>query len=405
MSDYQTLSCIPVALDLTNSPKWSNRLAFAAIPLLLGAALAGCKAEASASERPLQIVEVATVEATGAAHDLVLSGSLDADRSWTLSFSTVGTVEQVLVDEGAEVKRGQVLARLSARSYQDALGIAQAKARQAEDAYRRLEPMYKNKTLPEIKMVEVEEGREQARLAVSMARNAVADTVLQAPEPGIIARRSIEPGSNVAPGMPAFSLVQTAAMVATVPLPEKQVMLVHKGDRATVVVEALHRSFEGQVAEVGITADLLTRTYPVKVAIKNDDGLVRVGMIAEVRVHQDGGEPALLVAPEAVHVDTARRTYVFVVDLEPRVHRRQVRVLGYLREGVAVSEGVAAGDRVVVSGTPMLGDGMLVRVREREREREQPAPSTPASATAPTSSAPVASSSAAAAAPTASEAQ
>ena len=259
-----------------------------------------------------------------------------------------------------------MLARLSARSSQDMLGIAQAKARQAEDAYRRLEPMYKNKTLPEIKMVEVEEGREQARLAVSMASKAMDDTVLRSPEPGTILGRKAEPGMNMLPGMPAFTLVQTSTMIATVPLPEKQVPQVHKGDPATVVITSSGQSFEGQVSEVGGAADLLTRTYPVKVAIPNKEGVLRVGMIAQVRLRRPSTEPALLVPPEAVQIDAAKRNYVFVVDSEPRVHRRQVRVLGYLKEGVAVSEGVTARDRVVVSGTPMLGDGMLVRVRERE---------------------------------------
>jgi membrane fusion protein, multidrug efflux system len=368
--------------DLTFRCSMSNCHTLMRLLLLLAPLLVGCKGEARASERPPQIVEVAEVEATSSARDLVLSGTIEADRSWTLSFATVGTVEQVLVAEGAEVKRGQVLARLSTGSIQDALGIAQAKARQAEDAYRRLEPMYRNKTLPEIKMVEIEAGREQARLAVSMAQKAVDNTVLRSPEPGTIARRNAEPGMNMLPGMPAFTLVQTGNMVATAPLPEKQVSLVHKGDHATVLVSSSGQSFEGQVTEVGVAADLLTRTYPVKVAIPNEDGALRVGMIAEVRLHQPNDAPAQLVPPEAVNIDAAKRTYVFVVDFEPRVHRRQVRVLGYLREGVAIGEGVTPGERVVVSGTPMLGDGMIVRVRERERPAldQPPRPASSASA-------------------------
>jgi RND family efflux transporter MFP subunit len=308
-------------------------------------------------------VEVAPVSSTESARDLVLSGTVEAERSWTLSFATAGTVQQVMVQEGAEVRRGQVLAQLSARSYQDALGIAKAKAGQADDAYRRLEPMYKNKTLPEVKMVEVETGREQARLMVSMARKAVADTVLRAPEAGVIARRQAEPGMNMAPGLPAFTLVQTKTMLATVPLPEKQIQRVSKGDRADVTVDALGRTIEGQVTEIGLSADILTRTYPVKVAISNTDGALRVGMIARVRLRQNAGGKALVLPSQAVHADGTGNNQVFVVGPDSRIQRRQVEVLGFLKEGIAVGSGVSEGELVVTSGTPMLGDGMLVRIR------------------------------------------
>jgi len=349
----------------------SNGLAASAL-LLAVAALCSCKHEAIGYERPPQVVEVAAASTSDKARDIVLTGTLEAERSWALSFATPGTVEQVLVREGESVKRGQFLARLSARSYQDALGIASSKARQAEDAYRRLEPMYRNQTLPEIKMVEIESSREQARLAVSMAQKAVADTVLRAPESGIISRRVAEPGMNLAPGLPAFTLVQTHNMLATASLPEKQIARVKLGDPARVSVEALQKTFEGKVTEVGITADILTRSFPVKVAIPNADGALRVGMVAEVRLpHKEAGK-AIVVATQAVHVDGSGNNHVFVLGPASRVQRRKVRVLGFVNEGTAIEEGVAVGEFVITSDTPMLSDGMLVRTRDQ-------APHTPAS--------------------------
>ena len=341
----------------------SNRLLLAASLLCIG--LCSCRHEAVANQKAVQIVEVTPASSTDAARDLLLSGSLEADRSWSLSFSTLGTVEQVLVREGQAVKRGQILARLSARSYQDALGIATSKARQAEDAYRRLEPMYKNQTLPEIKMVEIESGRAQARLAVSIASKAVADTVLHAPDSGVILKRYAEPGMNLAPGLPAFTLVQTTTMVANVSLPEKQISRISKGDRAEVTVDALGRTLEGTVTEVAITADILTRSYQVKVAVPNPDGALRVGMVAEARFHHKEGGKAIVVVGQAVHVDGAGDHHVFVLGPDSRLQRRRVKVLGFLKEGTAIAEGVTEGEMVVTSDTPMLADGMVVRVRDR----------------------------------------
>jgi membrane fusion protein, multidrug efflux system len=352
------------ALHSTHRPLSSKSLFAAAWFLFIG--VCSCRQEAVAYERRTQVVEVAPASSTDAARDLLLNGSLEPERSWALSFATLGTVEQVLVREGDTVGRGQVLARLSAKSFQDALGIASSKARQADDAYRRLEPMYKNQTLPEIKMVEIESGRDQARLMVSMASKSLADTVLHAPEPGIILRRFAEPGMNLAPGMPAFTLVQTSSMLAVVSLPEKQIARLAKGDTATVTVDALGTSFEGKVTDVAISADILTRTYQVKIAVPNKDRALRVGMLADARFHHKEGGRAVVVPSRSVHVDALGIEHVFVVGPNNQLQRRRVKVLGFLQEGTALSEGVREGEQVVTSETPMLADGMVVRVRGGE---------------------------------------
>jgi membrane fusion protein, multidrug efflux system len=307
-----------------------------------------------------------------AARELRLSGSLAAEKSTSASFATVGTVVEVLVQEGAQVKRGQVLARLSPRSFQDALGIAKAKADQAEDAYRRLEPMAKNKTLPEVKMVEVETGRQQARLMLSMAQKNLEDAVLRASEAGVVARRHVEPGANVAPGIPVVTLVQTTTMLATAPLPETQVAKVKKGDAAKVTVPALKKTFDGVVREIAVIADPLTRTYEIKVAVPNTSQELRVGMVAEVRLHLPGEASAVVVPPEAVRVDETGTPSLFVVTKDNKLERQQVAIVGYIGEGTAIAKGVAEGEMVVISGTPMLAHGMAVHVMGQEAKVARP---------------------------------
>lgn len=336
----------------------------ACAPILLGSS--SCRNEPVAPERRIPpLVDVGVAITTDSAQDLVLTGNLEAERSWTLSFATVGTVEEVFVREGQSVRPGQVLARLSARSYRDALAIANSKVRQAEDAFSRLEPMYLNRTLPEIKMIDVELGREQARLAASMAAKALDDTTLKAPAAGVISKRHAEPGMNLAPGVPAFSLVQIRTMVATVPLPEMHISRVNKGDRAEVSVDAVGRSVGGEVTEIAVAADLLTRTYPVKIAIPNTDGFFRVGMVASVRLPHQEVTPSVVVANKAVHVDGSGNAYVFVLGPNWHLQRREVSVLGYLENGTSLRAGLSEGERVVVSDTPMLGEGMSVRIREQ----------------------------------------
>jgi membrane fusion protein, multidrug efflux system len=337
--------------------------------LVLGLLVAACARPAPLPPPTPPLVVVKPVVTADGARELHLSGSLAAERSVAVSFATIGTVTEVLAQEGQAVKRGQVLARLSPRSYQDMLGIAKLKAEQAEDAYRRLEPMYRNKTLPEIKMVEIESGRAQARLAVSMASKNVEDTVLRAPVAGIISRRSVEAGANAAPGIPAFTLVQTTTMLATAPVPETQVARIKRGTKARVTVPALAKTLEGEVREIAVVANLLTRTYDVKVAVPNPAGELRVEMVAEVHLKvDDGGGALVVVPPEAVRVDERGAPYVFVVGPDKRLQRRPVTVARFVGEATALSAGVREGELVVISGTPMLADGLRVRLLDGQAQ-------------------------------------
>lgn len=341
-----------------------NRFAVLMVALAPACILAnaGCSAEKPPiPPAPPPLVRVAAAVATDALRTLRVSGSIEAASSTSVGFATLGTVTHVLVREGEAVKKGQVLARLSTSAYEDSLGMAQATADRAEDALRRLSPMAKNQTLPEVKLVEVETGAKQARLAVSMARRSLDDTVLRAPRDGVILRRQVDPGSNVAPGVPAFTLVETETLLATVPVPEKSVGRIREGDAAKVRVAALGRTLPGTIREIALAANPLTRTFSVKVAVENP-GDLRIGMVADVHLEIAEETTGLAVPPEALRIDYAGVPFVYVVVPGDALALRRVEVLGYAGEGTVLGGGVAAGEFVVTSGTPMLGDGMKVRV-------------------------------------------
>lgn len=339
----------------------SKSLCWLAGGLMVAVASNACSKPAPLPPLPPPTVVTTKVMKSEGARALRLSGTLEPERSVSVSFAVPGTVERVLVKEGEMVRRGQVLAQLSARSFGDALGIAKVKSDQAEDAYRRLEPMYRNHTLPEVKMVEVETGRTQAKLAVSMARKNVEDTVLRAPEAGVVARRQVEVGANAAPGIPVMTLVRTQTLLATASVPEKEVGRCKVGQQAKVVVPALGTTVEGTIREIAVLANPLTRSYDVKVAVPNEAGSLRAGMVAEIHLDLGGEGGSLVVPPVAIRVDEEGKPCVFLATADQRVRRRPVTIAGYVGELAAVASGLAEGDEVVVSGTPMLADGMVVR--------------------------------------------
>ncbi|HEY5961066.1 MAG TPA: efflux RND transporter periplasmic adaptor subunit [Polyangiaceae bacterium] len=329
--------------------------------------LVACQAAPAGSvvSPPPPAVHVAKATKSDGTRSLKVSGTLEAETSTTLSFAVIGTVEAVFVKEGQAVRRGQAVARITPGTYRDALDIARSKANQAEDAQRRLKPMYDNKTLPEVKMVEVDTGLEQARLSVSMAAKNLSDTTLRAPTDGIVAKRYAEPGTSASPGVPIVSLVQTRTILASAPVPETRVAKLKVGDKGHVFVSALGCAIDGTVRDIAMVADPLTRTYVTRLTLPNHDGTLRVGMVAEIDLPQAGEPEAVVVPPESIRLNDQGTPYLFVVKDGDLLEQRLVKVPGYVGEGVAIAAGLAEGERVVTSGTTMLEAGMKVRIVAR----------------------------------------
>jgi RND family efflux transporter MFP subunit len=133
-----------------------------------------------------------------------------------------------------------------------------------------------------------------------------------------------------------------------------------------VAVAALGRECKGTVYEIGVVADPLTRTYPVKITLANAEGVLKVGMVVDAFLPLPGQAPALAVPRESVRIDEHGSPCVFVVGPDQKLQRRRVELVGFSGERIALGAGVNEGERVVVSGTPMLADGAAVRLAVAE---------------------------------------
>ena len=216
------------------------------------AVFAVCLAAGGCAKVPENIEEGILVKTakvrTNQAGRLYFSGTVEAGKKIDLSFLTPGTVFAVDAREGDRVRKGQLLSKLDCQDNVNAYGIAQSKARQAEDAFRRFEPMYKNGNLPEIKMVEVETAKTDSELAVKLAKKHVDDCEISAPESGIISRRSLEPGETAVPGRAVMQLVTIDKIYASVSVPEKEIKNIKKGMKAYVGIPSGDGSSSGQAS-------------------------------------------------------------------------------------------------------------------------------------------------------------
>ncbi|KAA6314791.1 p-hydroxybenzoic acid efflux pump subunit AaeA, partial [termite gut metagenome] len=178
------------------------------IAALIACVFVACsnKKETAKQEKiiPVKIMNVETLCATSSQNYV---GTVEESVAVSLAFSMMGMVEQVLVSEGQRVRKGQLLATLNTATAENSYQMMLAKQQQAQDAYDRLVKVHENGSLPDIKLVEVETGLQQAKSMTAVAKKNLDDCHLVAPRDGVIAVRSVEAGSSAMPGVAAFKLV------------------------------------------------------------------------------------------------------------------------------------------------------------------------------------------------------
>lgn len=337
-------------------------------PITLLAASACARADASATrDAASAAVPVVAHAATPTirAWSTTASGIVQANTTVDVAFQVPGKVVSVGPDEGQVVRAGQPLATLDATEYRLAVEQASALADRAARDRDRNRPLLASGAIAPADMDHLESGARQSAAAADIAKKRLADTRLDAPISGIIARRAIEVGATVAPGQPALTIVDLDPVRVRVGVPEADVGHIATGAAATVRIPALDTTFAGRVSLIGVSADPSTRSYTVEISVPNPARRLRAGMVAEATIQTRETRSTLMVPASAVLHDggVTSATLVYVLDGNgARVHSRRV-VTGMARgDSLEITSGIAAGDQVVIGGQQRLRDGASVQL-------------------------------------------
>lgn len=344
------------------------------LPLAAFASSACARADASATNDTHSAgipVVVQTITPSSRAWSTTASGIVQANTSVDVAFQVAGRIVSVGPDEGQPVRAGDEIAALDPTDYRLALEQAAAQADRAARDRDRNRPLLASGGIAPADMDHLESGARQSAAAAALATKRLADTRLAAPISGIVARRAVEVGATVAPGQPAFTIVDLDPVRVRVGVPEADIGHVTEGSAAIVRIPALDTSFAGRVSLIGVVADPTTRSYTVEISVPNRARRLRAGMVAEATITTGQKRDALMVPANAVTHDGGvdGTTFVYVVDRDAsRVHARRVTTGSMRGDSLEIASGIAAGDEVVIAGQLRLRDGARIEVMDRNAD-------------------------------------
>lgn len=289
---------------------------------------------------------------------LTYSGTIEALQTIPLTFQSPGIVDRVYVEEGEQVKKGQLLAEVERGSLTSAYQGALSQYERAIDAQNRLQKVYENGSLPEIKWVEINNQVTQAKSMLEISERNLENCELRAPSSGIIGERNIEPGMAAIQLEAPLKLVKLESILVKISVPENEISQLKQGQTASIMVSALndHR-YIGTIKRVGVAAHRISRTYEVKIEVVNDELLLKPGMVCEVSIQLPTQQKVIQIPLSAIDRDTDNQNFVFIINrTENHVTRRIVKVGDFTQDRVIIVSGLKPGELIVTDGNQKLTD-------------------------------------------------
>ena len=351
--------------------------------VVLACTVLGCAEEPPPLVEAVRTIKTITVAEPASGRVRRFSGVVEAADSSSISFEVGGIVEEIKVDVGDRIEKGQVLAIMDKSTYELNVEAAQASVRRAEAEFREAQSNWEREqrmaqedigATSQRALDQAEAARDTARQNLSygtsrlnLAKRDLDRTVLYSPFEGIIATRHVDAFTQVQRGQPMFDLFMEGAMEAAVSIPESEIKEVRLGLPGEVRLPAIPgETFNAIVTERSKVAGT-ANAFPVRLTIDAEDPRIRPGVTAEVTLllgAEGAMETAYLIPLRALAPSAGDAgSHVFKFDAETSTVRKTPIQYGGVRDSnVVVEDGLNAGDVIVVAGVSFLRDGQKVRL-------------------------------------------
>lgn len=363
--------------------------------VLAACALAACS-QPEPPQEPVRSVKVMTVGTQLPEFRTEYAGEVRARTEARLGFRVGGKLVSRPAEVGQRVKAGQVLAQLDAADYQLASQAAQAQIQAATTQrdlaaadFKRYSELRAQNFISSAELERRESTLKAAQASLDQAKaqggvqsNQKGYAVLVAERASVVLAVDAEPGQVVAAGAPVVRMAEDGPRDVVISVPEHKAAAVRVGQSAAVRLWATDASQTAVVREVAASADAVSRTFAVKLALQGAQAAsAALGSTAYVQLQAmppapDGGAaavPGLIKLPTSALWQQGKGTAVWLFDAATGSVKAQSVVVNTADGNQAViASGLKGGEQVVVAGVHVLTDGQKVNLFKEKNEQNMP---------------------------------
>jgi len=301
-------------------------------------------------------VKTYTVHEKEMAFPIHSSGKLSLKEEIKLSFKTGGIIKSILVDEGQNLRQGDILAELNMEEITASVNQAKLALEKAERDYIRANNLFNDSVV-------TLEQKQNAGTAVDFARSNldIAEfnnkySKIEAPEKGIILKRLAAKNEIIGPGYPVFLFASTKNdWIIRVNITDRDILKLQFNDTANIAFDAYPgRIFKANISEIGKAADPYTGTYEVELKLNNINIKLVSGLIASVDILPYQKEKLIEIPFIAMVEGNEYEAYIYIVDDNNKPKKMRLKIAGISSESFYIMDGLKDGTRVITDGAAYI---------------------------------------------------
>lgn len=323
--------------------------------------IAANKASAVKQEKPPVNTVTLTVEPTTITDRINLPGAIEPWTRLMLMAKINGTITEVLVKEGDEVKKGDILARIEDDDYKIAVARAEAAYKLSVNEYNRDKAMYDKGVIPTSTLDTNKTNMQTAKADYDNAKLMLSRTVVTSPMAGVVRTLDAKVGLQLSVGDPIAEILQIDRMKGIIGIPESDVTAVRKLNTVDLTIQALGDKVVTTTKHfLSPSPETTARLYNLELEIDNSDRALFAGMFVRADVVKSRA-PDSLVVPFYSVISRNNEQFVFVEN--EGVAEKRLVSLGIMEKWmVQVTDGLKSGDKVIIEGHRDVEDNQKIKV-------------------------------------------
>jgi len=330
-------------------------------------------------------VEVASPERREAIRAVYATGMVKAERIAHIRPEIGGTVLQLPVRQGEEIREGMPVMEIEEEEQNNAVAEQAARVREAsvvlEEArlnYEREQQLLEQGATTRQAVDDARASFDRAEAALRTVKAALATRKslsgrgkIISPLTGIVTRVNVTQGDAVPANMEAVTILDPSSFKVYADVDELDIAGIRPGQEAVIAFDAMpDRRFKARVERIIPQADEVTKTVPVILNMLESVPNLSDGLTATINVVQERRPNALTIPAEAVADERSGQATVFLVTDHNKLEKRQVKLGVRGEDFVEIVEGLREDERVALNPAPDWSEGGEVEIdKERMRER------------------------------------
>jgi RND family efflux transporter MFP subunit len=327
------------------------------------------KLDALIENKNIPLITALKVKETVFTHFIELQGNVQTKQNILIYPELPGILNTMLVKEGQQVVKGQVLANIEDGGMSAQLAQLNVNAQLAKTTFARQQRLWNQKIGSEMQFLQAQTAYEAQKNAVTQLKSQLEKATIVAPFSGVIDAIFQEKGTVVAPGqgMPVFRIMNLSNMYIETEVPETYLVSITKNKAVQINFPILGTTIQSKVRQVGNYINPNNRSFKIEIDVPNQEGNIKPNLTARLKINDYTNTSAILIPQSIISENSKGEQFVYILQNKKKNNEataeRLVIATGKTQgDLIEITAHLSPGAEIIMEGARSVNNGQVVRV-------------------------------------------